>query len=81
MYADFQLFTDLAGLAEALLPGAPLPRQLRSARTAAVLLLSLIHISRTPGIYGNPILAACRSLSGAGEATTAHATAPLPLPV
>ena len=34
MYADFQLFTDLAGLAEALLPGAPLPRQLRSARTA-----------------------------------------------
>lgn len=25
MYADFQLFTDLAGLAEALLPGAPLP--------------------------------------------------------
>ena len=32
MYADFQLFTDLAGLAEALLPGAPLPRQLRPDR-------------------------------------------------
>lgn len=43
MYADFQLFTDLAGLAEALLPGAPLPRQLRSARTAAVLLTTLFY--------------------------------------
>ena len=38
-----QLFTDLAGLAEALLPGAPLPRQLRSARTAAVLLTTLFY--------------------------------------
>ncbi len=43
MYADFQLFTDLAGLAEDLLPGTPLPRQLRSARTAAVLLTTLFY--------------------------------------
>lgn len=27
MYADFHLFTDLAGLAEDLLPGAPLHRK------------------------------------------------------
>lgn len=43
MYADFQLFTDLAGLAEDLLPGTPLPRQLRAARTAAVLLTTLFY--------------------------------------
>lgn len=43
MYADFQLFTDLAGLAEELLPGSPLPGQLRAARTAAVLLSTLFY--------------------------------------
>ena len=32
MYADFQLFTDLAGLAEALLPGAPPAAALRPDR-------------------------------------------------
>ena len=36
---------------------------------------------RTPGIYGGPIPGGYRSLSGAGETTTAPATAPLPLPL
>lgn len=52
MYADFQLFTDLAGLAEALLPGAPLPRQLRPCLHPAPAVAALPgHGSRSGGIH------------------------------
>ena len=55
MYADFQLFTDLAGLAEDLLPGAPLPRQLRPCLHPAPAVAALPgHGSRSGGRWITP---------------------------
>ena len=62
------------------LPAAAKETKRRRGCPAVALWLQRGH-PRTPGIYGGPILGDYRSLSGAGETTTAPASTPLPLSI